>query len=162
MNGFLGKPFTMDDLEAALNEAIRVRSGSRSDKVAVPVVTASGADATPLLDRDRFEEIRMLTDEAGPDVFNGLVRGLEKDLNAFDAGLDGWMAKHDANGMSRAAHSLKGSSHSLGAQALGELFAEIEKVAKSGDIAEAHRIYAARRNTGADSISALSQRAVAA
>jgi signal transduction histidine kinase/DNA-binding response OmpR family regulator/HPt (histidine-containing phosphotransfer) domain-containing protein len=162
MNGFLGKPFTMDDLETALGEAIRARSGSRSDKVAPPAAVTSGADVSVLLDRERFEEIKMLTDEAGPDVFSGLVRGLEKDLNAFDAGVDGWIAQRDANGMSRAAHSLKGSSRSLGAQALGDLFAEIEKTAKTGDITEAHRIYTAGRKTGPDSILALSQHALAA
>lgn len=160
MNGFLGKPFTMGDLEATLAEAKRARSGSRSDKVTAPAPAALGPDA--LLDRERFEEIKMLTDEAGPDVFSGLVRGLEKDLAAFDAGVEGWMDKQDAHSMSRAAHSLKGSSHSLGAQALGNLFADIERVAKTGDIGAAHRIYSAGKTTGNDSIVALNQRAVAA
>jgi signal transduction histidine kinase/CheY-like chemotaxis protein/HPt (histidine-containing phosphotransfer) domain-containing protein len=162
MNGFLGKPFTLDDLETALSEATRARSGSRSDKVSAPASIASGPDAPVLLNRERFEEIKMLTDEAGPDVFSALVRGLEKDMNAFDAGLNGWTAQQDANGMSRAAHSLKGSSQSLGAQALGDLFANIEKVARAGDIAEARRIYAAGRNISADSLIALNQPAVPA
>jgi HPt (histidine-containing phosphotransfer) domain-containing protein len=155
MNAFLGKPFTMEDLDVALSEAMRVRGGSRADKVPPPVQSMP-ANAQ-LLDRERYEEIKMLTDEAGPEVFSALVRSLEKDLNVFDAGLNGWMAQRDAQGVARAAHSLKGSSHSLGAQALGNLFAEIETLAKAGHLDEAGRAYAAGRAIGIDSIAALHQ-----
>ncbi|HTD89224.1 MAG TPA: response regulator, partial [Burkholderiales bacterium] len=156
MNGFLGKPFTIEDLDVALGAAVRARGGLAEavvEQASPPVVPAP--TASQLLDHERFEEIRQLTDEVGPDVFSGLVRGLEKDLNAFDAGLAGWTMQQDATGLARAAHSLKGSSHSLGAQALGNLFADIEKLAKVGNLDEAGRKYAEGRQIGVDSIVAL-------
>jgi signal transduction histidine kinase/CheY-like chemotaxis protein/HPt (histidine-containing phosphotransfer) domain-containing protein len=159
MNAFLGKPYTMADLDSALRDAMRARGGvsetvldGKAPPRAVPV---SGASL--LLDRERFETIRMLTDEAGPDVFIGLVSSLEKDLNSFDTAMGGWMAQRDATGVARAAHSLKGSSHSLGAQALGDLFAEIEQLSKTGQLDEAAHQYAESKKIGDDSILALKQ-----
>lgn len=154
MDEFLGKPFTMDDLEVALNQAMRARGGSRAEKV--PALPAA-PNVAQLLDRERYEEIKMLTDEAGADVFSGLVRGLEKDLNGFEAGLAGWLAQGDGQGLMRAAHSLKGSSHSLGAQALGDFFAGIEKLAKAGQLDEAARTYTEGKQVGPASILALGQ-----
>jgi HPt (histidine-containing phosphotransfer) domain-containing protein len=135
---------------------VRDAANARGGLPAQPARPAAALPAAAqLLDRERYEEIRMLTDEAGPDVFGGLVRGLEKDLNAFDAGLAGWLAQKDAVTLTRAAHTLKGSSHSLGAQAMGNLFAEVEKRAKAGDIEGAGRVYTEGRKTAADSIAAL-------
>ena len=153
MNGFLGKPFTIDELDAVLSEAMRTRGDPQVDKAPPP---AAAADA-PLLDRERYEEIKTLTDEAGPDVFSGMVRGLEKELNTFEAGFAGWMAQQDAQGVARAAHSLKGSSRSLSAQVLGNLFAEIEKLARAGRLDDAGRTYADGKQVGAHSIAALKQ-----
>ena len=157
MNGFLGKPFTLEDLDATLSNAMRTRSGSRSDKVPPLPVLTPAAGELQLLNRERYEEIKMLTDEAGPEVFAGLVRGLEKDLNAFDSSVSGWIAQKDAANFTRAAHSLKGSSHSLGAQAVGNLFAEIEKAAKAGDIEAAARHYTEGKAICAASIVALNK-----
>ena len=159
MNAFLGKPYTMDALDSALREAMRVRGGDTKpavgEKIAQPKAPPQAASL--LLDRGRFEEIRQLTDEAGPDVFSGLVRSLEKELNAFDARFSGWIAQRDAAAVARAAHALKGSSHSLGAQALGDLFAELEQLAKAGNLPEAARKYAESKTIGGESILALSQ-----
>ncbi len=159
MNAFLGKPYTMEELDIALRDALRARGGGETaaghDKASQPAVPGQGASL--LLDRERFETIRMLTDEAGPDVFPGLVRSLKKDLDAFDAALSGWLSQRDATSVARAAHSLKGSSHSLGAQALGDLFAEIEQLSKAGQLDEAAHQYTESRKIGGDSILALQQ-----
>ena len=159
MDAFLGKPFTLEDLDAALAAAtrdmLRARNGSRADKVASP----SPAAAALLLDRERFEEIKMLTDEAGPEVFLGLVRGLEKDLQGFEATLDHWRVQNEVAECTRAAHSLKGSSQSLGAQAIGKLFAEVERLAKTGDIAAAQRQFLQGKAICVESIAALTQSA---
>jgi signal transduction histidine kinase/CheY-like chemotaxis protein len=157
MNGFLGKPYSMEELDVALRDAIRARGGESAALAEQPAPDALAPAASLLLDRKRFEAIKSLTDEAGPEIFTGMVRNLEKDLNAFDASLSGWMTQQDAKGLGRAAHGLKGSSHSLGAQALGDLFSEIEQLAKAGDLPEAGRKYAESKKIGSDSIAALSQ-----
>ena len=154
MNGFLGKPFTMEDLEVVLNEATRALGGTNAEPAPA---AAAKPSAVQLLDRERYDEIKSITEEAGPGVFMDLVQGVEAELKAFDAGLAGWMAQADAQAMVRAAHSLKGSSHSLGAQALGNLFTEIEKLAKVGQIVEASRVYTGGRDICKDSVAALRQ-----
>ncbi len=161
MNAFLGKPYTMDDLDVSLREAMRARGvvveAAAADDQASPPQAVPAQGASLLLDRERFEEIRQLTNEAGPDIFIGMVRNLEKDLDSFDAGLSGWMSQRDAKAVARAAHSLKGASHSLGAQALGDLFAELEQLSKAGQLDEAAHQYAENKKIGDDSILALKQ-----
>ncbi|HTE14097.1 MAG TPA: Hpt domain-containing protein, partial [Burkholderiales bacterium] len=142
-------------LDIALREAARACGGPRIAIEQAPPPVASAPVTSQLLDRERYEEIRMLTNEAGPNVFSGLVSRLEKDLNAFDAALVGWMAQQDATGFARAAHSLKGSSLSLGAQALGNLFADVEKLAKAGNLEDAGRKYSQGKDIGVASIAAL-------
>jgi HPt (histidine-containing phosphotransfer) domain-containing protein len=60
-------------------------------------------------------------------------------------------------GAARAAHTLKGSCSQLGARALGELFADIERWAKAGDYAEAQRTFDGSAALIADSLEALRQ-----
>ena len=96
--------------------------------------------ATPLLDRGLIDEIRRIERATGRDnLFSGFVRELEGNLAGFGAAFSDCIARGDAAGAVRAAHGLKGSCRQLGAQALGELFADIERSAKAGDYAEAQR-----------------------
>jgi HPt (histidine-containing phosphotransfer) domain-containing protein len=55
----------------------------------------------------------------------------------------------------RAAHSLQGACRQLGAQALGDLFADIERSAKAGDYAEAKRKFEGGASLIAQSLEAL-------
>jgi len=96
--------------------------------------------ATLLLDRGPIDEIRRIERATGrDDVLSGFVRQLEANLAGFGAALSDYIARGDATGAVRAAHTLKGVCQQLGAQALGDLFAEIERSAKAGDYAEAKR-----------------------
>ena len=93
-----------------------------------------------LLDRRCIDEIRFIEKASGRhDVFSGFVVTLERNLASFAASFGDCIARGDIAGATRAAHTLKGACHQLGAQALGDLFAEIERSAKTGDYAEAKR-----------------------
>src|SRR6267378_2195189 len=96
--------------------------------------------ASLLLDRELIDEIRRIERATGRDnLLSGFVRELESNLAGFGAVLSDYIDRGDAIGPVRAAHTLKGVCHQLGAQALGDLFAEIERSAKAGDYAEAKR-----------------------
>jgi HPt (histidine-containing phosphotransfer) domain-containing protein len=98
------------------------------------------APESVLLDPKCIEEIRYVERAVGrDDVLSGFVATLERNLAAFASAFDDCVARGDAKGAARAAHTLKGACHQLGAQALGDLFAEIERSAKAGDYAEARR-----------------------
>ena len=109
-----------------------------------------------LLDRERTDEIRKIERATGrTDVLSGLVQILERNLAGFGAAFAELITKGDAVGAKRAAHTLKGTCHQLGAKALGDLFAEIERHAAAGDYAEAKRKFEGGASLVAQSIEAL-------
>ncbi len=104
------------------------------------VQAADQANEATLLDRRCIEEIRFIEKASGrTDVFSGFVTTLERNLASFATSFGECIARGDAAGATRAAHTLKGACHQLGAQALGDLFAEIERSSKAGDYAGAKR-----------------------
>lgn len=96
--------------------------------------------AAAMIDRSCIEEIRHIEQATGrSDVLSGFVDTLEQNLARFAATFRDCVARGDAKSAARAAHSLKGTSRQLGAQALGDLFAAVEASAKAGDYAGALR-----------------------
>jgi HPt (histidine-containing phosphotransfer) domain-containing protein len=93
-----------------------------------------------LLDAELIASIRMIEKASGrSDVLSGLVGKLESNIAGFPRAFRDCLGRGDEAGAARAAHTLKGSCHQLGAQALGELCAEIERAAKAGDYDGAQR-----------------------
>jgi HPt (histidine-containing phosphotransfer) domain-containing protein len=114
--------------------------------------------AALLLDRGLIDEIRRIEDATGrDDVLSGFVRKLEATLAGFGAAFSDYIDRGDVTGAVRAAHTLKGTCHQLGAQALGDLFADIERSAKAGDYAEAKRKFDSGASLIAQSLEALKQ-----
>jgi HPt (histidine-containing phosphotransfer) domain-containing protein len=110
----------------------------------------------PLLDQRCVDEIRHIERAAGrTDVFTGFIRTLERSVAAFSAEFHGCIARGDTAGATRAAHTLKGTAHQLGALALGNLFADIERKARAGDYAGAARAFEAAGSLIAQSLQAL-------
>jgi two-component system sensor histidine kinase/response regulator len=111
---------------------------------------------TQLLDLDLVEEIKRIERATGRnDVLSGFVAKLEGNLAGFSAAFSDLVARGDAAGAVRAAHTLKGTCRQLGAMALGDLFGEIESSAKAGDYAEARRKFEGGAVLIAQSIQAL-------
>lgn len=114
--------------------------------------------ASPLLDRSLIEEIRRIERATGKnDVLSGFVLKLEGYLAGFATAFSGCVARGDTAGAVRAAHTLKGTCRQLGAQALGNLFAEIEASAKAGDYAGAKRKFDGAGSLITESLEALKQ-----
>lgn len=112
--------------------------------------------ATLLLNRELIDEIRRIGyATGGHDVISIFVRKLEASLAGFGAAFSEHIARGDATGAERAAHTLKGTCRQLGAHALGDLFAEIERSAKAGDYAEAKRKFECSAELIAESLEAL-------
>jgi HPt (histidine-containing phosphotransfer) domain-containing protein len=112
--------------------------------------------AIPLIDHEIVQEIRRLEQATGKnDLLAGFVRMLEGNLAGFSKAFSDCLERGDTAGAQRAAHTLKGASRQLGAQALGELFADIERSAKAGDYAEARRKFVDGAALIAQSVEAL-------
>jgi len=111
---------------------------------------------SPLLDPSLIAEIKLVERTTGQkNVLSGLVSKLEAHLAEFPTVFAARVASGDAGGAVRAAHTLQGSCRQLGAGALGDLFAVIEKSAKAGDYAEARRRFDGGADLIARSIEAL-------
>ncbi len=112
--------------------------------------------AARLLDQGLIDEIRRIEQSTGrDDLFSGFVRSLERNLAGFNASLADYIARGDTTGAKRAAHSLKGACHQLGAPALGDLFADIERSVQAGDYADAKRKFDGAASLIAQSLEAL-------
>ena len=97
-------------------------------------------ETTALLDYQLIAEIKRVGRASGRHaLFSEFVRKLESELGRFGGVFSECIARGDARGAVRAAHTLKGSCRQLGAHLLGDLFAAIERSAKAGRYAEARR-----------------------
>ena len=118
----------------------------------MPEMTAS----TPLLDPSLVEEIKQVERMTGKQgLFAGFVRKLEEDVAAFGTVFASAVAQGDSTAAARAAHKLKGASRQLGAAALGDLFAEIEHLAKAGNPVEGQGKFEAASELISQSLDAL-------
>lgn len=120
-----------------------------------PSSVAAGAPAT-LLNRRCIDEIRAIERAAGrDDVLSAFVSTLERNLADFTSAFDECIASGDATGATRAAHTLKGACRQLGAEALGDVFEEIERSARAGDYVAAGRSFEAAAGLIVQSLQAL-------
>jgi len=114
--------------------------------------------ATPLLDQGLIDEIRKIEQATGQtQLFAGFVRKLEGFLAGFSADFSSLVARGDTVAAVRAAHTLKGTCRQLGAVALGDLFADIERSAKAGDFDQAKRTFDGAASLISASLEALKQ-----
>ncbi len=143
MNAFLAKPFTPDELEVTLAKT----NGNLAPRVA--------SSASILLDQQRVNEIVKLMKGSGDDLFASMVNSLEADLAGFCELVNSGATAADEMAVVRSAHSLKGASRGLGAQALGDFYAELERLAKSGDIGQIRRRLADNQTLAEHSLNAL-------
>jgi HPt (histidine-containing phosphotransfer) domain-containing protein len=111
-----------------------------------------------LLDYGLIAEIKRVGHATGrDDLLFGFIRNLEDNLAGFEVAFHQFLERADAKGAVRAAHTLKGSCRQLGAHALGDLFADIERCAKAGNYAAARREFEAGAGLVARSLEALKQ-----
>ena len=109
-----------------------------------------------ILDDELVAEIRRIEQASGRQgIFAGCVSKLEANLAEFRAALAACVARGDALGAVRAAHTLKGSCRQLGAAALGDHFADIERCVKEGNYEQAERAFDGGAGLISDSLDAL-------
>ena len=81
-----------------------------------------------LVDGELVAQVRLIERASGcNDLLSGFIRQLERGIARFGDAFSEYVAQGDLYGAERAAHTLKGTCRQLGAVALGDLFAEIER-----------------------------------
>ncbi|MGB8648521.1 MAG: response regulator [Anaerolineae bacterium] len=131
MDDYISKPVYMEELYAAL-----MRAGSRQrpaptpahDTTSVqPQPDAAPSSGAPLIDEKGLQ--RMLQLGAPAELINAFVQESATLLPALEQAVQ----QNDLPQVRQIAHSLKGSSGFMGAQAVHQLCAEIELCARNGD-----------------------------
>ncbi len=134
MDGYLSKPFSVDELYVMLKPYDRKHSaGSRAPGSSAPAGAGSKVTAT-ILDEQALRQIRSLRQPGGPDLLKKIVDLYISNSRTLIETLRDSIIRGDASGVAQAAHSLKSSSANVGATALRELCAQLEDTAKTGKL----------------------------
>ena len=139
MDDFLSKPVRREDLAAALARAARASAVEHVEPVepAEPAEPGSprpvGAEP-PVVDPSVLGTLAERLGPRAPAFLASLLGTWETETTARMTALDAAVEAGDAEGVSRAAHALKGSSGSMGALRLAAVAAEVETGSGAGGL----------------------------
>ncbi|MEJ0008306.1 MAG: response regulator [Steroidobacteraceae bacterium] len=124
MDGYLSKPFSVDELYATLKPFASQGNGNSR---------ASSHTNSPL-DEQALKQIRSLRHPGGPDLLKRVVDLYITHSRTLIDSLCEAIKGNDAAGVLQAAHSLKSSSANVGAKGLADLCGALEASAKAGKL----------------------------
>jgi HPt (histidine-containing phosphotransfer) domain-containing protein len=136
MDDYLSKPVKIEALEEMLN---RWCAGEQTSQTAA---SQSSTIENDVLDMSAIESLRELQEDDEDDLFRELIEIYIADAPAYIADISLAIASANAHAMERAAHTLKGSSASLGARLLASACLEMEKLGRSGSLSGAEDLLA--------------------
>jgi HPt (histidine-containing phosphotransfer) domain-containing protein len=137
MDDYLSKPVKPEELEAVLLRWISEQKAEAAiPEGTVHDSTTSDGTVGPL-DPDVLQSIRQVQEHGEPDLLTELANLFLEDapqqLEVLRKALD----DGDASSVKRVAHTLKGSCGNMGAKRMAAVCAELQDIARSGDLARA-------------------------
>ena len=142
MDDFLSKPVGREELAAALVRAARAAPVAGTE----PVEPVPALDGPPVVDPSVLGTLAERLGPRAPAFLASLLATWETETATRLAALGEAVEAGDAEGVSRAAHALKGSSGSMGALRLAAVCAEVE----AGAVAGGHELAAAQQRLTAE------------
>jgi two-component system sensor histidine kinase/response regulator len=138
MDDYVPKPVKAEELEAVLERWI---SKPDEDKETVSAAgdgsaTREDSEENPL-DQIMLARLRDLQEEGEPDILNELIELFLSDVPLQLAALREVVDAGGAHSVGRIAHTLRGSSGSMGATRMTTICSELEDVGASGDLSRA-------------------------
>jgi len=134
MDDYISKPVRVDELMEALQRC-RPLVGCPD----IPAVTLQTGpqptDAAAAIDNTVISKVRAIGGENASAFLAELIAAFEEDANKLLAELREAAAENNAEGLRRAAHTLKGSSATLGAMRLSAMCQELELMGCQGRLA---------------------------
>lgn len=97
----------------------------------------------PAIDDSKLDDLRMLSDDDGPDILCELIDIFLDDTPARLIELARAVSTGDSEGTMQNAHALKSSCAQLGAMQLSEFCRQLEAMGRAQDISLAHPVLAA-------------------
>jgi len=144
MDDYLAKPFTLDQMNAILVTWLKPvpQTGTREH---LSLVAAAPPAADPV-DDDVLDALCPLQREDRPDLVQQVIASFIEGAARLLTDLEEGATAGDAPALCRASHALSSASANVGAVALSSRCQELERVAKSGAVADAARLVAAIRD----------------
>jgi len=140
MDDYLSKPVKPEALFSALRRWVSPPSPASPPPPvlsAPPPVTAPASsgepEEEPIIDRSALINLKKLQQPGSPDVLVQFVDLFIHDLPSKLLEIQEAVDRHDPRKLSKAAHSLKGSSASLGAKRIVKISAQLEARGKAAD-----------------------------
>ena len=136
MDDFLPKPYKQQQLRALLKQWALDDSngGANTDRTGSPAADATESQQAPVLDPGVLDELAVQVGDDSPALIGELVDIYLGNAPQLLATMETALAAGDAKELMRAAHTLKSSSASLGAQRLSALSKRIEHATREGNL----------------------------
>jgi signal transduction histidine kinase/ligand-binding sensor domain-containing protein/CheY-like chemotaxis protein/HPt (histidine-containing phosphotransfer) domain-containing protein len=132
MDAFLGKPFTLNEMSAALQPWLPAVP-ARAESVAAALIELQNAAAQRELDTSAITRIRALDRPGRPSMLPRVVSMFISSSEQQLAEIRTAIARRDLEQVRTIAHALKSSSGNVGASQLARLARELEKACCDGD-----------------------------
>jgi CheY-like chemotaxis protein/HPt (histidine-containing phosphotransfer) domain-containing protein len=137
MDDYLAKPYTREQLLQVLSRWLAPVPGSH-DPTQPPLTTKveTALEALPLaaIDRQVLDQLRELDPTGGQTLVRQILQVYLDTSGNYLAQMEQAIAANDADGLRRAAHSLKSSSANVGAKALSEVFKRMEVLGREANV----------------------------
>jgi len=134
MDDYLGKPFSLDQLQAVLSRWLRATAASEH---APAVRSARPVKAEEVLDRSTLEALRKLRRDGQTDLVAQVLRIYLAESPRLAETVRTAAGASDATALTKAAHTLKSSSANIGARRFSTLCAQLQNLGRTGDCASA-------------------------
>ena len=133
MDDYISKPVSQKDLATVIHAFASKLTPALAPPADHPVAAAEGS----VLDFERLEELRSLSDGDDPDWLPGLIRKYLEDTVARMKLLHEAVNQADAHKVEEIAHALKGSSSNVGAVAVAALCRSLQEAGRAGALGNA-------------------------
>ncbi|MEY2690059.1 MAG: hypothetical protein RL375_4259 [Pseudomonadota bacterium] len=152
MDGYVAKPIELQELAAALGQVgLLAQQTDRADR----------AEPDRVIDLNRLEHLRAIQSDNQPSLVRELIDLFVADAPGHVAAIDEAVRMADAALLRRHAHRFLSATQNIGARRMSELCADIERLARVGDLALAAPLtqaLAAERQHVQDALLALRMR----
>jgi len=137
MDDYLGKPFNIEQLRAALTRCLggpSIQNGGEPSVRSAPEPAPPAAASSSPLDTRALDQIRALQGNRKPDLLLKVIRIYLESSPDLVCNLHEAVDRKDAAALQRVAHTLKSSSANLGASAMAALCKELEEMGRTKEL----------------------------
>ncbi|WP_345793287.1 response regulator [Thauera sp. JM12B12] len=135
MDDFLAKPYSLAQLRATLERWLTLPQPA--ERAAVAASAPAAPAQTTAIDLRFLDQFRELDPDGGLALASRVMKVYLESSNEVARQIEAALDSGDAEGLRRAAHSLKSSSANVGAMSLAGLLKELEGLGKDGRLADA-------------------------